>query len=307
MQFEVSASAPQPVSCVLLNSVGLTINSVSVGAVEVCGDKSGQPCSQYVWYDLKRQADGAEEPASTADINLMAISLGNQTLSPGEPQWVSLTYTGKLGAWPTSNEGLLQSAPFVSTADEPLAGLDLNDLQVRLCASAWLWCVCSLFACLLGFACVLDCACLLGCRCICSAAAGGGWQALAVFRQAAGCSSAACCMIWCRSQHAIARPRPVCRRRWVRPYCGAQLACSAHAHNPDFSLACVLAGADCDPGRQAGHAALPALLRLPRSQGKVLRHCQGEFSSASFPFSPGAGAGLGKLGHHLFNAPSCSA
>ncbi len=131
VQFEVSSSAPQPLSCVLLNGVSLNITSVSVGAVEVCGDRSGRSCADYVWYDLKRQADGANEPASTADLNLMAISLGNETLNAGQAQWVSLSYTGVLGAWPTSTEGLLQSAPYVSTENEPMAGLDTNGLQVR--------------------------------------------------------------------------------------------------------------------------------------------------------------------------------
>jgi len=57
--------------------------------------------------------------------------LGNETLNAGQAQWVSLSYTGVLGAWPTSTEGLLPSAPYVSTRNEPMAGLGPNGLQVR--------------------------------------------------------------------------------------------------------------------------------------------------------------------------------
>jgi hypothetical protein len=132
VQLAAASSAPQPLSCVLLNGIDLNISSVSVGAVEVCGERSGRSCSDYVWYNLKRQTDGASEPASTADLNLMAISLGNETIAAGQTQWVSLIYTGVLGAWPTSSEGLLQSAPFVSTDDATAAGLDRTGLQTLI-------------------------------------------------------------------------------------------------------------------------------------------------------------------------------
>lgn len=114
----------------LLNGVDLTITSVSLGADEVCGTRSGRSCADYVGYNLQRKTDGAVDASSTADLNLMAISLGDKALTPGQTQWVSFEYTGVLGAWPTSTEGLLQSAPFSSLDDDTAAGLDRTKLQV---------------------------------------------------------------------------------------------------------------------------------------------------------------------------------
>lgn len=131
VQFQVSPSAPQPLSCVLLNGVELRIDAVTLGSTMVCGGTSGRNCSQgYVWYGLKRQADGSDEPASTADLNLVAISLGGASMPAGSSQSLALEYEGQLGAWPSTTEGLYQSAPFVSTAKDPQALQKLDDMQV---------------------------------------------------------------------------------------------------------------------------------------------------------------------------------
>jgi hypothetical protein len=115
----------QPASCVVLNAKGLTIQAVSVqpggGAGEeataVCG--GGAPAGGAdgsVSDGFERRPLGGGPAVSTADLDLVAISLGNVTLQPGSTAVVTLQYSGLLGAWPQSDTGLFRSAPFLPPA-----------------------------------------------------------------------------------------------------------------------------------------------------------------------------------------------
>ena len=112
----------QPASCVVLNAKGLTINTVLVqpdgGAdgesTALCGAGSPMGCAAgSVSAGFERWPLDGGPAVSTADLDLVAISLGNVTLQPGSTAVVTLQYSGQLGAWPQSDTGLYRSAPFL--------------------------------------------------------------------------------------------------------------------------------------------------------------------------------------------------